>query len=308
MKKKHFVLATFLAYSGLFWMYAPYAQDAILFKRLSNALQDVLFRVRYSSEDLPSSRDKLVIIAVDDESSSRLGLRWPWPRTTLANLVRELTSKGCSVIGMNFTFTGLEEGQEASTLDLADAISNHRAVVVGSTMEGERLVRPSSALVEAGAKYGFLEKIVDDDFMIRRSYLRRPYRHGGEEPSFPLALWRQEEASDQRMDDWTASDGSYMLNYLVKESDLKTVSAWKVLGPGVSAETLRGKTALVGITSSLLSEKHYTPIGLLSGLFVHANEWIALKEGRPLRVAPVAMGQPAARYLWYCIRGVCVVK
>jgi diguanylate cyclase (GGDEF)-like protein len=283
MKKQYFSLATALLFSLVYWLLPGYSNEALFLKRASLSLSDILFQVRDSSEKPPPAKEKIVLIAIDDESSARLGIRWPWPRTLFAKIIERLKEMGCSSVGLNFTFSGYESTGVESTQVLAEAIRSHGNIVVGSSLEGERLQKPSKLLLEAGAKFGFLEKIVDDDFVIRRAYLQRSYRHGGSEPSFPLVLWRSQEARDPSVENWTKKDGSYTLNYLLKDSDLLTLSAWKILEGKISPSILRGKTAIVGITSSLLSEKHQTPLGLMPGLVVHANEWVALEENRPLK-------------------------
>ncbi len=285
MKKALFVPAAILFYSVALWLSLAYADQSSLFQRLSHAMDDLLFKTRYSSESSPASREKILIIAIDDESSFRLGLRWPWPRKVFAQMVEELHKKGASVIGLNFTFTGLEDGNEESTVALAEAARAHGHVVVGSTLEGGRLMKPNQALLKAGVRYGFLEKIVDDDFVIRRSYTLRTDRSGLlQEPSFPLALRRQ--LGSTAIEPGPEGEEGHPINFLVKDKDLKTVPAWKLLSGHLTRESVSGKSVLVGITSSLMSESHRTPLGLLSGVAVHANEWLELEQTRSLRSIP----------------------
>lgn len=286
MKKTFFVPAAILAFSLVFFLAVGYAEQSALMQRVSYALEDLLFKTRYASDPLPAAREKLLIVAIDDESSFRLGLRWPWPRTVFAQVVEELRKKGASVIGLNFTFTGLEDGREESTLALAEAIRAHGRVVTGSTLEGGRLMRPNAILLKAGTRYGFLEKIVDEDFVIRRSYAVRTDRSGlREELSFPAALRR--EAQSQAFETPVDGEEGHPINFLVKDKDLKVVPAWKVLSGNLPREAASGKTAVIGITSSLLSESHRTPLGLLSGVAVHANEWLEMETGRHLKPVPV---------------------
>jgi diguanylate cyclase (GGDEF)-like protein len=87
---------------------------------------------------------------------------------------------------------------------------------------------------------------------------------------------------------WAGGDGQYPINFLLSESDFKKIPAWKVLQNKVTDGSLRGKTVFVGITSSLLAEKHATPLGLMPGVLVHADEYIALASDRRLKSAPEA--------------------
>ena len=288
MKKAFFVPAAVLCYSLGFWLSLAYTDQSPLFQRISFAMEDLLFRTRYASENPPVERSKLLIVAIDDESSFRLGLRWPWPRTVFADLITELAKKKASVIGLNFTSSGLEGGKEDSTLAMAEAIRLHGHVVVGSSLEGGKLLKPNSILLGAGAHYGYLEKAVDEDFVIRRSYLSRTDRSGlREEPSFPLALRRAGGEQDPLPATSEEADGR-PIDYTLKDKDLETVPAWKVLDGRLPREAVEGRTVLIGITSTLISEAHRTPLGLLSGVGVHANEWVSLEAGRSLRRVPSA--------------------
>ncbi len=289
MKRSYLTALTLIIFSAILWVFPVYSEQSWLLKRLSNSLQDVLFKVRYASEPRPISAGKILVVAIDDESSFRLGLRWPWPRTVFADILKELTLKKAAVVGLNFTFTGLEDGKEGSTVALAEAAREHGRVVVGSTLDQEKLLKPATPQLDAHVGYGYLEKIVDDDFVIRRSYLSRSYQmRSSEEPSFPLEIWKASGADPAKRRAAEDPDGSDTINYLFKDRDLKTISAWKILDGHVPQSEIAGKVVLVGITSSLMSERHQTPLGLMPGLVVHANEWVSLEEARPLRSIPDA--------------------
>ncbi len=284
MKKILFIPATLLFFTLSLWMAVGYSDQSTVLKRLSFMMDDVLFKARYSSEPLPASKDKLLIVAIDDESSFRLGLRWPWPRTTFASIVSELARKKAAVVGLNFTFIGLEDGKEESTQALADSIREQGHVVVGSTLEEGRLLKPNPMLLGAGAHYGFLEKIVDEDFVIRRAYVSTANRIGGlRAASFPVALRRESGREEEGGLSKEEEAHGRPINYTLKTRDLKTIPVWKILDGRVPQEQIQGKVVLVGITSSLLSDEHRTPLGLLPGVVVHANEWVSLEENRPLR-------------------------
>ncbi len=48
-----------------------------------------------------------VIVAIDEKSVSELG-RWPWPRTTIARLIDQLSQDGAKVIGFDVVFSEAE--------------------------------------------------------------------------------------------------------------------------------------------------------------------------------------------------------
>ncbi len=52
--------------------------------------------------------DRIAIVAIDDESITKLG-RWPWPRTRIAAVVDLLAKKGARVIGLSLLLSEPEE-------------------------------------------------------------------------------------------------------------------------------------------------------------------------------------------------------
>ena len=290
MKKSVQIFIVALFFSLLFFGLPFYSHQSIALTRMASGLQDTLFKFRHSADSLPEQADHVVIVSIDDESCEKLNARWPWSRKIFADLVDALKRQGAQVIALNFSFNGLENDAQTTAL-LAEAIRGHGRVVVGATLDDQRLLKPNDLLIQAGAVYGYLEKIVDDDYVIRRSYLGREFTGLGKrwEFSFPLRVvsFMAEGTSLPTMDELIqrASDGEgqYPIDFLMNENDFKRIPAWKILQNRSSDQALKGKIVFVGITSSLLAEKHTTPLGLMPGVLVHANEVVALTAGRYLR-------------------------
>src|SRR3989338_942365 len=214
-------------------------------------------------------------------------------------MVDELTARGARLVGLNVFFGGLEDGTSESSQVLAEAIKAHGNVVVGATFdEANHLVKPSPLIAEAATRIGYLEKIVDADLEIRRSYLVRPYlmqKSAGAknisaaasedffEASFPLGIvacysdasgtqapkYDRElglvtVGSSPRRALFLEADGSYAINYLASESDFFKIPAWKVVQGRVPDSDIRNKVILVGLRSSLFSDMHPTPYGIMS--------------------------------------------
>lgn len=315
MKRPVLLASTLAAFSIIFWASPTVLSgDSGPLASFRLGARDTLFAMRRASSDLPSEMGDIAVVAIDDESCARLGARWPWTRHLIEKLVASLSRDGARVIALNLSFTGLENGEE-STRSLARALQSHGRAVLGATFGRDgKLLKPHPILAEA-AESGFLEKIVDSDYKIRRSYLLRPLKVSANMPastalnffesSFPLKVAvlalgapRLERSlsgglevritpSDGRTRAVpTAADGSYAVDYLAGESDFKVYSAWKAIEGRLPAGALRGKVVFVGLTSTLFSEKQATPLGPLYGVFLHANEYLALASGRYLRFFP----------------------
>lgn len=296
-------------FSAVFWTLPAYQKNSETFQRMTLGTRDLFFKIRRASAGPPAS-DPILIVSIDEESSQKIGARWPWSRKVFASMTDELSKRGAKVIGFNISFTGIEDSGAASTTDFAQALSRHGNAVIGATFDkNSRLVPSNPEIAAASARIGYLEKIVDPDYAIRRSYLLRPYQTGVRGPrsdfesSFPLQLLASYglpegeppfyetdlnllTVGDPRRAVFLQKDGSYLINYLVSEADLRSVPAWKVIEGKIPDASVRGKLVLVGLTSSLFADTHPTPLGRMSGAAIHANEFLAVHSGRLLSFLP----------------------
>lgn len=322
-KSQAFNLVVVALFTALYWVFPVYSGESELIQRWTLQTRDLFFKIRHLSLGAPDKADDLLVVAIDEESCQRLEARWPWSRRLIAKLIEELDRGGAETIALNLSFTGLESGDPEANDVLAQAMQRHGNVVIGATFDRENnVVKPTPILAESAARYGYLEKIIDDDLTIRRSYLVRPYSlqrrssYNSQsavlrsdtyiDRSFPAQVVAAEggassagqgEAqynSDLRLVTlgvpnkgvYVDEDGSYTINYLLNNDDLAEVPAWKVIEGGLSRANLEGKTVLVGLTSAIFLDTHPTPLGNLPGLTIHANELVAIQSGRMLAFVP----------------------
>lgn len=320
--KKYFYPAVVLAlFSLVYWTLPFYFESSDAVQKMSLGTRDLFFKIRHLSSPEPGLLKDVVMVSIDEESCQKLNARWPWSRKLFAQMIDNLSVHGARLVGLNVSFAGLEDGTDESTQMLAHALKRQGNTVVGATFdESNRLVKPSPLIAGAASRIGYLEKIVDPDLVIRRSYLVRPYsvqKAGGGpnsfasdtgdlfESSFPLQLVAAysgpQASNDARYDRalglvtvgtsprravFLDPEGSYTINYLADESDFAKIPAWKVVDGKISDADIRHKAVLVGLRSSLFSDMHPTPFGILSGIGIHANEMIALLSGRLLKFVP----------------------
>jgi len=57
-----------------------------------------------------------VIAVIDEKSLSELG-RWPWPRTTIAQMVRKLKQNGAKAVGFDIVFSEPDINANLKTID-----------------------------------------------------------------------------------------------------------------------------------------------------------------------------------------------
>ena len=73
------------------------------------------------------------IVDIDEQSLSKIG-QWPWPRTTIANLVEDLASKGAAVVGFDVLFA---EPDRTSAEEIAKRLPAAQGSALLSAAEGK---------------------------------------------------------------------------------------------------------------------------------------------------------------------------
>lgn len=96
------------AIGGLFTLLVliAYFADWQPLRNLDNLTYDL--RVAWHARQDPS--DQIVIVGVDDDSLTRIG-RWPWPRSTMAELIDILRESGARVIAVAIPFSEPDQTQ-----------------------------------------------------------------------------------------------------------------------------------------------------------------------------------------------------
>ncbi len=301
-------------FSVFFWSLPFYQERSETLQNLSLKTRDIFFKIRRLSSETPSNLSDILIVSIDEESCEKLKSRWPWSRKVFASMIDALGKRGAKAIGFNISFTGSEGEEDASSRIFAQSAAAFGRVVVGATFDKEdHLIRPNPTIGQSVSGYGYLEKIIDPDFTIRRSYLIRLYSKRKNtdgvifESSFPLELLavagalslktsETKPSFDPDLEQITAGsphrsvkvdeNGAYFINYLATESDFEEVPVWKVIEGKISDSQVRGKVVLVGLTSSLFADTHQTPLGMMPGVVIHANEFLSIASGRNLSFAP----------------------
>ncbi len=83
-----------------------YLADWPVLRHLDYLTYDLRMPLRASAR--PS--DQIVIVGVDDDSLTRVG-RWPWPRSTMGELIDILRESGAAVIGVDFALSEPDQTQ-----------------------------------------------------------------------------------------------------------------------------------------------------------------------------------------------------
>ncbi len=275
------VVLCLLAYS-----LAPLAHaDALVF--------DLFFRLRGPQPTDPS----IVLVDIDEESLQAVG-RWPWPRRTVAELIRVLTDAGAAAIVPDLVFP--EPSTPDDDAQLAAAIQEAKRVFLPVTEErigGKATWLRSLPLFEAAAVGGgHLVLRPDPDGIMRTVEAERTV--GGEALSYvALALATAKDSAlvsnlpASLIIDWAGPSArafhrhsSHELVHLARARRAGDLSKQ-------APADLKGAIVFIGLSAYGHYALEATPFERAAPpATIHATVLSALLQGRSLVRAPAALG------------------
>jgi adenylate cyclase len=245
---------------------------------------DVRFDVRGSEPPPPG----LVVVAIDADTFTELGLRWPFRRSLHAQVIDRLSADGARVIAYDVQFTEPSEpGEEGEDDALISAVDRADGVVLATTEaddEGHANVFGGDDVVAAiGARVGNSLLAPDPGAVIRRL----PFEVEGLS-SFPIAV--AEVALDRALSPAEAGgDDEPWIDYAGPPGTIPSVSFSRVLAGDFEPGTFRDRIAVVGPVAPSLQDVHPTSTTgqgtLMSGPEIVANAIATALAGFPLRDA-----------------------
>ncbi len=115
---------------------------------------DLESRLRDTSHQSP-----IILVAIDDESITRMG-RWPWPRATIAAVIETLKHCGARIIGVDILYSERDDNQ---------GLREVRKII--STIETDYDLNKSDVLRRIHASLKTSEKILDNDAILSASIM-----------------------------------------------------------------------------------------------------------------------------------------
>jgi adenylate cyclase len=280
--------------------------------------------LRFSWRDTqpPKADDKIILVAIDDQSLSALKVRWPWPRSIYAKAIQNLSRAGAKVVAFDLIFSG-----EASTISdaqddlLAEAIRRAKCgVVLGSKFYTSvtdkkkitAFVSPLDKLDPEKERVGYVNFWQDEDGILRHGTLL--HKHQGKLYQHfvlkVLAQYYQIKAHAMQLTADTLTYGplkiavepgaNLLINYRGGQGSFRCISFENVVDDIIfngMAETdiFKDKIVLIGPTFTEAQDYHVTPyfreFSFTPGVEIHANMMDTILQGKYLR--QISTGQRA---------------
>ncbi|NJR49459.1 MAG: adenylate/guanylate cyclase domain-containing protein [Leptolyngbyaceae cyanobacterium CSU_1_3] len=264
--------------------------------------------------------DNIVILAIDDASidndddaSSDKSLSkdfsktkelaaiesWPWRRTAYAQAIERVMAAGARAVAVDIVLDvpslfPEDDRQLQATLNRhAGRVTLAASHAPSSSTGGglEQLIYPDSMFQTAPKSIGFINYQSEADGSLRRftdSYLNSRIDPDLRDSQEGIIAFSQ--ASLQSASLPFSPGGNRYIFFYGEEKTFPTISFWEVLH-SENWEVLRqqrvfkNKLVLIGPTATLLHDKHLTPVGVMSGVEIHANAIATMLEGRAISEA-----------------------
>ena len=260
---------------------------------------------------------QITVIAIDDASLSAIG-RWPWPRAVHATLLERLVAAGPKAVALDLVLSEADPDPRQDAL-LALAMQHAAPVVVPLAWvalggAAPRWLAPTPTLA-AAAQLASAEAAVDEDGVLRSAFLqvgdtqaRLPHvavalLQAAGEAVHPAIRVQAPAASAAG---WQRSD-RLLIRYGGPPGHVTRLSYVDVLRGAVSADQLRDRYLLVGMTAQGLGDTLATPVNAahsaMPGVEVLAQTLHMLRSGNGLR----APSPGALAALWALLVGLGVL-
>lgn len=262
-------------------------------RELQLRLTDSFFRL---AAPAPSSHSPILVL-IDDESLRSYG-RWPWSRTVLAQLTRNLTEAGAQVVGLDILLS--EPQSPAADTTLREALGKRTVLVdkIGFYPDGPRWTEPLPEFAQTAGAVGHALAVLDTDSVCRHFPPREVTTEG---LRWAFAVEVAQRVDPRRTARFLSAYGlsldesapimvakPLLLPIYFRHGGFETISAASVLR-GQLANRVRGRAVLVGFGPAEISDRVITPIsGELPtpGVEVHAHILDSILGDRTLRDVP----------------------
>jgi CHASE2 domain-containing sensor protein len=216
--------------------------------RLENDALD--FRFGHRGASTPSD---LLVVEIDDDTFSELGVQWPFPRSLHARAVDRLREAGAREIVYDVQFT--EPTTEREDLALFRAVRRAGDVVLATTetdgQGGTAVLGGDEGLAEIGAIAAMSDLPTDAGGVIRRM----GYQTGG---LGSIAVTTARRAGRPVAVSSFGDDGAW-IDFRGPPGTVQTVSFSALVERRVDPALIRGRTVVVGASAPTLQDVHFAP-------------------------------------------------
>jgi adenylate cyclase len=252
------------------------AQATGLVDRLEGDTVDARFELR---GERPAN--DVAVVAVDGNTFSELGVRWPFPRSLHARVIDRLRKAGARQIAYDVQFT--EPTKPKEDLALLDAVARARHAVLSTTEVDSHghtaVLGGDDQLRQVGARAANTGVFNEAGGVVRR------FRYSVDGlKTFPVAA--TEAATSRKVPRSHVPPGGALIDFQGRPGTVPTLSFSRVLRGRFDPRLVRGKVVVVGASAPSLQDVHPTSTSgseVMAGPEVQANAISTVLRDFPLR-------------------------
>ncbi|MDD4957240.1 MAG: diguanylate cyclase [Candidatus Omnitrophica bacterium] len=247
-------------------------------------LFDIFYKLSLDMRPQEAPLEDVVIVSIDDESMRDLNVRWPWPRGMIAGAIKNLAEKKPAAMSVDLVFIGESEDKEQDLI-LAKVLGESDNIYIASYFGADgRYVVPEKLIANSATGFGFVNKPRDADNSVRRM---RPYvlARNGKIIDHSIGVKVASQYTGQSIDGLVENmpilkDNTVYINYFADNKKIKTIPVWKVLRGKIEKAEIENKIVFVGVTSEVFHDIYQSPVGIVPGVFIGANEALTYITGQ----------------------------
>ncbi len=209
-----------------------------------------------------SPTQKILILAIDSESINRVGA-WPWPREVFANAISKINNS--KIIGLDVSLSEPSRFGVSDDNKLVDALKNKNVVMPVQLADREKITDRPLSVFQPYITEAFTNVNQDIDSIVRKSQTEQ---YGFKNFSVVLSGVTSEKIPNE-----------FYINYLGPKGTFLTIPIIDLLNDKIPQSVIKDSIVLIGATANDLHDTFNTPLGLMSGVEVHANTIETLMTG-----------------------------
>lgn len=287
-------------------------QKLPVLKNLSLRTSDLFANLAYDIKPRPKEIKDICVAVIDDESFVKLQKKWPWPRSTTSLFLERLREYKPKVVSLDLSFIGESQDKNDDVL-LAQAIKDSGNVILSGYISPDGSYnKPYLPLREVSLDIGFVNKPRDKDLIVRNSRLLYPNDKDSRKLDLSFGLKSAMHYLDIGSNDIfikknflvlnqlitgkktrqlaipISRSGTARLNFQAKKKDFEVVSFYKIIKKIAPEKSIAGKIVIVGVTAEIFHDIYSTPLGLMPGVVLNANEILMYLSGETIKDLPKA--------------------
>ena len=238
-------------------------------------LEDGLRIARNALHDHPVSGD-IVVVEVNEESLRRID-NWPWPRSTQARVIDEISRLGAKRIALDILYTGPSEPKEDRALSEAIRRAGN-VTLVAQTRLGDLSGRPERGVpIDDFARHAEVTSVAAP-FNWWGAVWELPYQSMVDGKTIPTLAASLAEVQGK-------PGVTFPIDYSFDIDSVPRIGASQILDGSVPRQQIAGKIVVFGTSAFRLGDMHAIPgKGKRGGVYVQVLAAETLMAGPPLRL------------------------